>query len=229
LTISAPPSRVRWTIAVEAIGRDQLGDGDAGDGGVARQRDHGVAVAAEDEGGDVFDADVQLFGDEGAEAGGIEDAGHADDALAVEAGLLVGGLGHGVERIGDDDQDRLRRLRDDLGDHVGHDLVVGVQQVVAAHSGLARNAGGDDDDVGVGRGGVVVGADDVTSRFSMGMASSRSSALPWGMPSAMSMRTTSASSLAAIQCAAVAPTLPAPTILTFFRMMLLVEGFPSGG
>src|SRR4051794_4785539 len=60
-----------------------------------------------------------------------------------------------------------------------------------------------------------------TSRFSIGMASSRSSALPWGMPSAASISTTSASSLAAVQCAAVAPTLPAPTMVTFLRMSLL--------
>src|SRR5207248_7612374 len=48
------------------------------------------------------------------------------------------------------------------------------------------------------------------------MASSRSSPLPCGTPSMMSMRTTSQSSLAAIQCAAVAPTLPEPTTVTFF-------------
>src|ERR1700722_8739883 len=60
-----------------------------------------------------------------------------------------------------------------------------------------------------------------TSRFSIGMASSRSSALPCGMPSATSISTTSASSLAAIQCAAVAPTFPAPTMVTFLRMSLL--------
>src|SRR5580700_8773412 len=52
----------------------------------------------------------------------------------------------------------------------------------------------------------------------MGMASSKSSPLPCGTPSMMSMRTTSASSLEAIQWAAVAPTFPEPTIVTFFRM-----------
>src|SRR5580698_10185255 len=50
------------------------------------------------------------------------------------------------------------------------------------------------------------------------MASSRSSALPCGIPSTTSISATSASSLAAIQCAAVAPTLPAPTMLTLFRI-----------
>ena len=51
-------------------------------------------------------------------------------------------------------------MLDGLGDHVFHDLVVRVKQVVAAHAGLARNAGGDDDDVRGGGVGVVLGADD---------------------------------------------------------------------
>src|SRR5580700_10415311 len=56
------------------------------------------------------------------------------------------------------------------------------------------------------------------SRFSIGMASSRSSPLPCGTPSMISIRTTSANSLAAIQCAAVAPTFPEPTTVTFLRI-----------
>src|SRR5665213_1396347 len=52
------------------------------------------------------------------------------------------------------------------------------------------------------------------------MASIKSSALPCGTPSTTSTKTISASSLAAIQCAVVAPTLPAPTIDTFFRIVL---------
>ena len=39
----------------------QFGDGNAGHRRVARQRNHGVAVAAEHEGGDVLDGDVQLL------------------------------------------------------------------------------------------------------------------------------------------------------------------------
>src|SRR5271165_3585587 len=50
------------------------------------------------------------------------------------------------------------------------------------------------------------------------MASSKSSPLPCGTPSIMSMRTTSHNSLAAIQCAAVAPTFPDPTTVTFLRI-----------
>ena len=113
--------------------------------------------------------------------------------------LYLRGLRHGVERVGDDDEDAVRRMLHHLADYVAHDFEVGVQKVIAAHSRLAWNSRGDDDNVGLGCVGVVVGAEDVESRFSIGMAWSRSRPLPWGTPSIMSMRTTSASSFAAIQ------------------------------
>src|SRR5258706_15589771 len=61
------------------------------------------------------------------------------------------------------------------------------------------------------------------SKPSIGEASKRSSAFPCGMPSTwgMSTRTISPSSLEAAQCAAVAPTLPAPTMLIFARRMFV--------
>ena len=62
----------------------QLGDRNAGDRRVARQRHHRVAVAAEHERVDVLDRHAQLHRDEGAHARRVEHAGHADDALARE-------------------------------------------------------------------------------------------------------------------------------------------------
>ena len=118
-------------------------------------------MTAEDESSDIFDADFELVGDEGAEAGGVENAGHADYAFAGEAAQFVCGLGHGIERIGDDDQDAIRRVLNDFADDVFHDFVVGVQQVIAAHAGLARNSGGDDNDVGIRGVRIIIGADDV--------------------------------------------------------------------
>ena len=56
-----------------------------------------------------------------------------------------------------------------------------------------------------------------TSKPSMGAASARSNPLPCGTPSTISTSTTSPSSFDASQCAAVAPTLPAPTTVIFFR------------
>src|ERR1700691_5126299 len=57
----------------------------------------------------------------------------------------------------------------------------------------------------------------------MGSASSKSRPFPWGTPSTTSTRTMSANSLAAIQWAEVAPTFPAPTMVTFFRIWLLTH------
>src|SRR3954467_9447048 len=59
------------------------------------------------------------------------------------------------------------------------------------------------------------------SKPSIGEDSNKSSAFPCGIPSTcgISTRTISPSSLEAAQCAAVAPTLPAPIMLIFARRM----------
>jgi hypothetical protein len=59
-------------------------------------------MAAEDERRYVLHAHLQFLSNEGAEAGGIEHARHADDALTRESAEFEGGLRHGVERVGDD-------------------------------------------------------------------------------------------------------------------------------
>ena len=145
---------------LDPLGRQELGDRHAGDGRVARQRDHRVAVAAEDEGVGVGDADAELLGDERPEAGRVEDARHAEDALARKAGRLEGNVAHRVEGVRDDDQDRVRRMLGGLLDHGPDDPRVLGEEVVAAHPGLAREARGHDDDVGTGRICVVVRAGD---------------------------------------------------------------------
>src|SRR5215813_5612257 len=127
---------------------DQVVQGDAANRRVAQQRHHGVAVAAQHEGGDVVDRDVELLGEEQAEARAIEHARHADDALGRKAGDLLHQSDHGIERIGDDDDEGVRRvLPDALADGVD-DPGIDADQVVAAHAWLARHARRDDDDVG---------------------------------------------------------------------------------
>jgi len=61
-------------------------------------------VAAETKAVTFSNDDIQLSGNKGPEAAESSTACHADDAFAIEAGLAEGGLGHGVERVGDDDQ-----------------------------------------------------------------------------------------------------------------------------
>jgi hypothetical protein len=115
-------------------------------------------VAAQHEGSNVFDADLEFLRDKGAEAGAIEHTGHADDAVAREAAELKGGLCHGVQRVGDYDENRIGRVFDDVTDHILHNFVVGVQQVVAAHARFARNTGRNHDDIGVRGIRIVIGA-----------------------------------------------------------------------
>ena len=79
-------------------------------------------------------------------------------------------VAHGVQRIGDDDQDAIRGVFDGLLHGVLHDLVVGPQQVVAAHAGFARKPRGQDHNVGVGRRFVAVatGYPDIDSGYRYG-------------------------------------------------------------
>src|SRR5687768_11755424 len=56
-----------------------------------------------------------------------------------------------------------------------------------------------------------------------------SSPLPWGMPSRMSMRTTSLTSRSASRWARVAPTLPPPTTVTFRFIAILSSQVADDG
>ena len=135
--------------------RKQFREGNPGHCRILSQRHHIVAVASENEGVDVFDRDVELGGDEGAHAGGVEHAGHAEDAILREAADAEGGLRHGVQWIGDDDQDGIGREPGEGLDDGFHHVVVGLQQVVAAHAGFAGDSGSDDDHIAIGGGAVV--------------------------------------------------------------------------
>ena len=58
------------------------------------------------------------------------------------------------------DQDGVGRVLDDLFGHAAHDVLVGLEQVVAAHARLAGAAAGNDDHVGAG--GLLVAVGPVT-------------------------------------------------------------------
>src|SRR5690606_28444316 len=146
--------------AVDGLLGQQLFNGDAARVGVADQGHHLVAVAAHDEGRDVLHRDAQLHGEEGAEASGVQHAGHAHDPVGGQPADLPGRVGHHVHRVGDDDVEGVGGVLDALLHDAPDDIEVGLEQVVAGHAGLAGHAGRDDDHVGVGRLLVAVGADD---------------------------------------------------------------------
>src|SRR5215471_13388049 len=137
---------------VDAMFRKQIGQGNAGNVGIARQWNHVIAVSAEHKRVDVLHADFALHRDKSAHSRGVEHAGHAEYTVLGEAADLEGSLRHGVERIGHDDDDAVGRMLDDLFDDSFNHVVVGLEQIVAAHAGLARETGGDDDDVATGGG-----------------------------------------------------------------------------
>jgi len=104
-------------------------------------------VAAQHEGCDVGDGYLQLLGQEAPIAGAIQHAGHTDHALAREAANPVRELRHGIQRVGNQNQDRVRRLRHHVLDHLAHDVHVGLDEVRPAHTGLASNPRGYDRNV----------------------------------------------------------------------------------
>src|SRR5665811_1596047 len=116
----------------------------AGHRRITNERHHGVAMAAEHEGGDVFHRDVELVGEEIAEARRIEYAGHADNLLLGQAAAFLQRPHHGVERIGDADHEGIGRIFLDAGADLLHHLEIDAEQIVTAHAGLTRHTGGDD-------------------------------------------------------------------------------------
>src|ERR1035438_1217233 len=138
----------------------QLRDRNARDCRIAGKRDHGVAVPSENECVHVLDADLEFLRDKSAETRRVEHSGHPNHTLAWEPADLISGLRHGIKRIRHDNQNAVRRVVYDLADNVAHDLVVGVKKIIAAHTRLAGDSGGDDDDVSISGVGIVVRAKD---------------------------------------------------------------------
>ena len=118
-------------------------------------------MAAEHEGGDVLDRDVEFVGEEIAEARGIQHAGHADHLLVRQAGGLLQRPDHRIERVGDADDEGVGGVFLDAGADLLHHLEIDAEEIVAAHAGLARHAGGDDADLGIVERLVGIGAGEV--------------------------------------------------------------------
>ena len=115
-------------------------------------------MATQHEGGDVFDGNLEFLGQEMAEPRTVQNAGHADDLAVGQARGVAQDLNHGVQRVGDADDEGVGRVLLDARTHGLHDRGVDADQVVAAHARLAGDAGGDDADIGATDGGVAVRA-----------------------------------------------------------------------
>ena len=125
------------------------------------QRHHGIAVPAHYVAVDVLHAHTYFHRHESAHTGRIQDARLANDAVARQSGLLQGKIGHRVQRVGQDDVKRIRGIFQCFGSGCANDICVGAQQVIAAHTRFAWQACGDDDDVGVFSGSVIICPNDL--------------------------------------------------------------------
>ncbi len=115
-------------------------------------------MAAEHEGCHVFNRNAELLSQEEAEARAVEHAGHAAHFVVRQFRKLAERPHHRIERIGDDDDERVRRVLGDAFAGRLHDFEIDAEEIVAAHARLARHAGGDDAHIGPGDAGIIIGA-----------------------------------------------------------------------
>ena len=142
----------------EFLLRSELRNGNAVDRGFRYERNHRrVAVAADDHAVDVVDVSARGLGQVALEAGRVQCAAHADDAVLRKSRSLQGQIGQRVHRVGNHDDDGAGRVLDDVLDHALHNAGVRADQLLAGHARLAGNARGDDHHVRIGRRLVVVG------------------------------------------------------------------------
>ena len=146
------------------LGRaDHIRYRNAGNRGIAGQGHHGVAVAAQEQRLNILRRYLERFSQECAVTGRIQDAGHAEYPGAIQAGYLVSGVGHHVQGVGNNDDDRIPgMLQDGFGDRID-DLGVGGDQIVAAHTRFAGYAGCDHHDVRTGGFFIVIRTFDVSA------------------------------------------------------------------
>ena len=144
--LAGPVDEGRQRGGVEAVG-DRLRT----DVRLAQGNDHLVPVASEGDGPDGVGTLSGGQSGEGAEAGRVEDPGHAHDPRGGEAGGLLGQMGHLVERVRDHDHDGVGGVPADALGHIPDDGGVDDGEVRAAHPRLAGPACGHHDEVGIGR------------------------------------------------------------------------------
>ena len=105
-------------------------------------------MATQHEGGDIFHGDAKFVREKVAEACAVQHAGHAANLACGQAGELLQGPDHRVERVGDTDDKGVGRVVANALPNRFHDLEIDAQQIIAAHPGLARDAGRHDAHIG---------------------------------------------------------------------------------
>ena len=103
-------------------------------------------MTAEQQRLNVFHRATEFHREERAESRDIEATRLAEHAMGWESRSLPRGVDHRVEWIGKNDDHSLRRELRDLFRDARDDAHVGLDEIITAHAGLARNARGDHND-----------------------------------------------------------------------------------
>ena len=93
-------------------------------------------------------ADIIELGQTGTKSRGVENRTGTDNLILRNAGELVECIGHNIDRVADDDVDCLRSIHRNLGRDVLHNVDIGLSKLKSRLTGLSRNAGCNDDDIG---------------------------------------------------------------------------------
>ena len=143
--------------AVVDLGAHVVGEGGAdlgcegGEGGGAGAgggpgENLAVAMFAKDIGVDGLRCDAKVAADKTAEAGGVKDGAGADHAGGRQAGEAGGDMGHHVDGVGGDEEDRIGGGAGDAGDDCAKHLGVAFEKLEAGFAGGLGDTGGEDDD-----------------------------------------------------------------------------------
>ena len=94
---------------------------------------------------------AELHGKKGTKPGGVQDACLSNDPGLWKPGGLERKVSHCIKWVVDHQQHAVWRVFDNLGDVVGHNLLVDEEKVIAAHTGFPGCARCEDHDIAVCR------------------------------------------------------------------------------
>lgn len=200
----------------DLVFRQEITDGDAPDGGVARHRNHGGAMTTHYESLYVLGGDMESVGDKRLVSSHVEQAAHAHDPCRREIAALEDTVTQDIQWVGHYDDNAIGSMQGHLASHILDNSGIGGKQLAALHTGFSWGARGDDHNIGTSQGAEIGGDALHYGVEPLEEADWRKSrALPSARPGMVSMIVISlAKSRSAIAAAQDVPTWPAPIIET---------------
>ncbi len=126
----------------------------------------------------ILHRNFELGGNKQPESRRIQNTRHPDYPVGSKPAHLQGDVHHDIERVGNDDDNGVGRLRH-RGQRTGfHDGHIGIGEIIPAHAGFAGETCGDDDDIGSGCLGVGIGSCDAGVRHFNGRGLGNVESLP---------------------------------------------------